>query len=351
MQQGEVLFYEENNWGIIELNRPESLNALNLNMVRRLSSRLAKWEHSADIKGIIIRGKGRAFCAGGDIKSLLEAVKSGNHTLVRDFFREEYSLNRQIHLFPAFYVAFLDGIVMGGGAGISIHGVYRVVTENTLFAMPETGIGFFPDVGASYFLPRLPGQTGMFLALTGSRIGAADMIYLGLATHYVQSNRHEGLAEALMNCESHEMVCREVDPIIREFTSDPGPSKLAEYRDIIDRCFGKNSVEEIVDALDNENHKWASDIRREMLRKSPTSLKVTFRLLKEAKGLDLDSALKTEYRLSQRIVYHNDYLEGVSSIVVDKSKPPGWDPPTLEMVTDEEINSFFEPLPGGELEF
>ncbi len=351
MGKQEVLFYENKGWGISVLNRPEALNALNLDMVRMLSARLKRWQETPGLNGVVIRGEGRAFCSGGDIKGLLKAVKNNNHALVRDFFREEYSLNRQIRLFPKFYVALLDGIVMGGGAGISIHGVYRIATENTLFAMPETGIGFFPDVGASYFLSRLPGQTGMFLALTGSRIGASDMVYLGLATHCVPSSRIDDVLEALINCDLHEMACREVDPIIKDFSVDPGPSGIKSHRKIIDQCFGESSVERIVGALEEQNDKWAHDIRKEMLSKSPTSLKVTFKLLRNGRELDFDSALKMEYRLSQRMVYHNDYFEGVSSTVIDKSKRPLWDPPSLDTVHDDTVDSLFAPLPEGELEF
>ncbi len=351
MQEDEIIFHEDNDWGTVLLNRPGALNALNLNMVRRLSKQLVQWERLSSLKGVIIEGKGRAFCAGGDIRSLLEAVKRRNHSLIEGFFREEYLLNRQIHLYPKFYVALLDGIVMGGGAGLSIHGVYRVVTEKTLFAMPETGIGFFPDVGASYFLNRLPGETGMFLALTGSRIGGEDMVYLGLATHYTFSEQVGKLKEALLNCELHEATCSEVEPIISTFSKTPPPAELSRYQDIIDRCFGKESVEEIVDALDAEKEKWATDVRNEILKKSPTSLKITFRLLQEARNLDFDSALRLEYRLSQRIVYGNDYSEGVSAIVIDKNRRPRWSPASLEKVSEKLVDSFFDPLPNGELEF
>ena len=339
----EVLFCETNDWGLIILNRPKALNALNLNMIREISDVLIRWKDVESLKGIIIRGKGRAFCAGGDIKELLKASRS-NSSLIKDFFREEYLLNRQIHLYPKFYISFLDGIVMGGGAGISIHGAYRIVTERTLFAMPETGIGFFPDVGAGYFLSRLPGETGMFLGLTGTRIGAGDMIDLGLGTHFVLSEQIGELESGLLKCELHEAACQEVEPIIRGFSRKPPDSQLAPYREVIDRCFGENSLEDVINALNREKNVWATRIVEELMKKSPTSLKVTFRLIRDAKKLDFDSALRLEYRLSQRMVKHVDYHEGVYAIVIDKAHKPKWEPGSIEKVSDEFVDSLFEPL-------
>lgn len=344
--EDEVIFQEKKNWGIVKLNRPKALNALNLNMVRMLFAGLKQWETLPEIKGVIIKGEGRAFCAGGDIKELLGAVENSS-ALIKDFFRDEYMLNRQIHLYPKVYVACLDGIVMGGGAGLSIHGAYRIVTERTVFAMPETGIGFFPDVGASYFLSRLPGETGMFLGLTGTRIGAGDMVYLGLGTHYVPSEKIGELENALLNCKLHEAVCREVEPIINEFAKKPPDADLVQYREVIDRCFGKDSVEGIIMALSNEDNPWALKVLEELRKKSPTSLKVTYRLIREGKNLDFDSSLRLEYRLSQRMVRHKDYYEGVYAIVVDKTHTPMWEPNSLEKVSDDFIESFFEPLPDG----
>jgi len=303
----EVISQEKKNWGIVKLNRPKALNALNLNMVRMLFAGLKQWETLPEIKGVIIKGDGRAFCAGGDIKELLGAVENSS-ALIKDFFREEYMLNRQIHLYPKFYIACLDGIVMGGGAGLSIHGAYRIVTERTVFAMPETGIGFFPDVGASYFLSRLPGETGMFLGLTGTRIGAGDMVYLGLGTHYVPSEKIGELENALLNCELHGSVCQEVEPIINEFAEKPPDADLVRYRDVIDRCFGKNSLEGIIKALADENNPWASKVLEELRKKSPTGLKVTFRLIRKGKDLDFDSSLKLEYNNRNKYCINITYV-------------------------------------------
>ncbi len=234
----EILFDKINDWGIVELNRPRALNALNLNMVRAFSAKLDRWEKDQKVKGVIIKGTGRAFCAGGDVHAL-------------------------------FYIAILNGITMGGGAGLSLHGAYRIVTKNTLFAMPETGIGFFPDVGGTYFLPRLPGQMGMFLGLSGFHIGPSDMILLGLATNYVPSEKISALESSLINCHLHHSACEEVGPIIKSFSEDPDPALLSEYQDIINRCFSEDSVEEIIFCLKEKQSDWAKQIDNNSLPNVP----------------------------------------------------------------------------------
>ncbi|KJH46446.1 enoyl-CoA hydratase/isomerase family protein [Dictyocaulus viviparus] len=310
----EVFVEEEGSKRILTLNRPKALNALNLSMVREIYPNLKKWEEAEDIKMIILKGAGeKAFCAGGDvlavIKSAKEAASAGTSTIHKDFFREEYKLNHLIGSLSKTFVAFIDGIVMGGGCGLSINGQFRVATERTLLAMPETALGLFPDVGGSYFLPRLENNLGLFLALTGSRLYGADALHAGLATHYVASSELEKLQTKLLAMKkvTHEAV----DEVIREHKPSQIPGfSLQEHLPTIKRTFQAKSVEEIMENLRSEDSKWARDQLETLSKMSPTSLKITFKQLENGAKMNFDKVFTMEYRLTQRCLENHDFYEG-----------------------------------------
>ena len=337
----EILFEARGGLAVVTLNRPKALNTLTWDMMLAYHPRLREWAEDPGIGALVIRATGsRAFCAGGDIRIIWEQIRDGGE-LPRLFFRREYTLNHDIHRFPKPYIAFLDGIVMGGGVGLSVHGSHRIATENTLFAMPETGIGLFPDVGGTYFLPRLPGKLGLFLGLTGARLKAADCLYAGVATHYVESARLEDLVAALADA---RLEAASVEAVIADFAGDPGPAPLAEQREAIDRCFAAESVEAILEALRAEASPWADKLVGLMEKASPTALKLAFRQIHEGAELDFATAMTLEYRLSQACMYGHDFPEGVRALIIDKDNAPKWLPATLEEVEAEAIEACFRPL-------
>jgi enoyl-CoA hydratase len=340
----DVIFESRGRIGVVTLNRPQALNALTLAMVIDIDRRLASWVDDPGIAAVVIRSAGgRAFCAGGDIRALYEAGRRGD-AYTRDFYREEYRLNHRIKTFPKPYVALIDGIVMGGGVGLSVHGSHRVASERSVFAMPETGIGFFPDVGGTWFLPRCPGQLGTYLGLTGARLGAADMLYCGIATHHCPSDRFESLLEDL----GRTSVATEV---LDRHATDAAPPPLARHRAVIDRCFAADTVEEILDRLDREPGDWAKETAALLRRKSPTSLKIMLRQLRlGAKLPDFAAAMRLEYRLSQRCVRSHDFQEGVRAAVIDKDQAPRWVPATLAEVDDDTVAGYFAPPDGPDLD-
>ena len=333
----DIRFEQSGSLGIVTLDRAPALNALTLEMARLLDQQLVRWASDTGIGAVAIRSAGgRAFCAGGDIRALYEAGRRGDD-YIRDFYRVEYRLNHRIKTLRKPYVALIDGIVMGGGVGLSIHGSHRVATERALFAMPETGIGFFPDVGGSWFLPRCPGAVGTYLGLTGARIGVADMIHCRLATHHVRSGDLAKLTEMLTS--------RDANDAIGQFAVDPGSSPLVQHRAEIDRCFSPFDVEQIFARLDREGTEWARDAAAVLRRKSPTSLKVAARqLLAGAKLRDFAAAMRMEYRLTQHFMAGHDFYEGVRAAVLDKDQAPRWQPATLADVSDEAVERYFAPL-------
>ena len=338
----EILFEARGGLAVVTLNRPKALNTLTWDMILTLHPRLQAWAEDDRIGALVIRASGsRAFCAGGDIRIIWQQIRDGGE-LPRLFFRKEYALNHDIHRFPKPYIAFLDGIVMGGGVGLSVHGSHRIATENTLFAMPETGIGLFPDVGGTYFLPRLPGRLGLFLGLTGARLKAADCLYAGVATHYVESARLDDLVAALAGTRIEGVAT--VDAAIAQFAGDPGPAPLAEQREAIDRCFAAESVEAILAALRAEAKPWADKLVGLMEKASPTALKLAFRQIHEGEGLSFAEAMTLEYRLSQACMYGHDFPEGVRALIIDKDNAPRWRPASLAEVEPEAIEACFQPL-------
>jgi enoyl-CoA hydratase len=258
-------------------------------------------------------------------------------------------MNARLHHFAKPWVSVWDGIVMGGGVGISAHGSHRVVTERTLFAMPETGIGLFPDVGATWLLPRLPGAIGMYLGLTGARLGPADCLYAALGSAFVPADRLQALAAELAGADLSSDPFAAVDRVLRGFQDDPGPAELPALRERIDACFGQPSLEAVLNALENEPSGWGRAQLELLLGKSPTSLAVTFRQIRKGAGLDFDAAMRLEYRLVHRFMAGHDFREGVRAAVIDKDNRPRWRPARLEDVSTADIDGYFAPLAGGEL--
>ncbi|XP_034937617.1 3-hydroxyisobutyryl-CoA hydrolase, mitochondrial [Chelonus insularis] len=346
MDENDVIFKEVGDKGMIILNRPKQLNALNLSMTKKIYPVLEQWESSK--KAVVIKGAGeKAFCAGGDVKCITVALNEpGGEKKGYDFFRAEYTLNHLIGTFKKPYVALISGITMGGGVGLSVHGKYRVATENTLFAMPETAIGLFPDVGGSYFLPRLRGKLGYFLGLTGHRLKGEDVKLAGIATHFVPSTKLEALTEALLapgDEEVGKIINKFENPSSREFS-------LEKHLKQIDHCFSANTVEGIIDNLKKDDSEWAKEVLTNLAKMSPTALKITKKALDIGKNLSLAECLKMDYRLACAACdKKSDFYEGVRALLVDKDQNPKWNPKTLEEVTDEYISSKFKPS-GQELE-
>lgn len=335
--------------GRILLDRPKALNALTLDQVHAMHPQLDRWAADPEVALVVIEGAGeRAFCAGGDIKRLYRAAIEGDAAYLTAFYRDEYRFNRRIKTLPKPYVALIDGITMGGGVGVSVHGRYRVATERTLFAMPETGIGFYPDVGASFMLSRLPGAIGRYLGMTGARLGPADTLHVGVATHYVESNRIEALRDALSSAEGDE----DVAAILDRLSSDPGPTALDRERALIDRCFGHDRLDDVLAALAAETDPFAAETLATLGRHSPLLVAITFEMIRRAALLPFDECLRMEYRLSQVVARAPDFAEGVRALLIDRDNRPVWSPASLAEVTPDQVQAPFETVPAaGDLTF
>lgn len=346
----EIRFTRRGDLMVVTLDRPHALNALTLPMCHALAEGLRAWQGDPAVGAVLIKGEGeRAFCAGGDIRWLHGVLTTEGVEAACRFYAVEYPMNARLHHFTKPRIALLDGIVMGGGVGVSVHGSHRIVTERTLFAMPETGIGLFPDVGATHFLPRLPGAIGMYLGLTGARLGAADCLYAGIGHAHLPSERLDDLEAALAEADLGDDPHRAVDQVLRGFHQDPGEPELAGLRARIDACFGGERLDEVVAALREEASGWGLTQIEVLDSKSPTSLAVTFRQLEEGVALDFNDAMRLEYRLVQRFMDGHDFREGVRALIVDKDNQPRWRPATLAEVTPADVDAYFAPLPDGEL--
>lgn len=333
--------------GLVTLSRPRALNALDLEMFRLLRAQLDAWAGDAAVRAVVIRGEGeRAFCAGGDVRSIGTAPQDAQgRALLRDFFREEYGLNHRIHHYPKPYVSLVDGICMGGGLGVSVHGSHRVVGARLVLAMPETAIGLFPDVGGGWFLPRFPGEMGTYLGLTGARANTADALWLGYATHHVPAERFDALLDALAGADwaalsAHEAVTR----TLAAFHQDPGPSALAARAAEVDRLFAPSRVQDILALLAQEPGEWAAATHAALLRLCPTSLVVTLRLLHGGRTRHYDEDVTVEFRLSQRMAARGDFREGVRAVLVDKDGTPRWEPASLDAVSPADVDALFAPM-------
>jgi enoyl-CoA hydratase len=342
--EAEALIERRGGAGVIVLNRPRALNALTLTMVRLMAAALDDWERDPGVTRVVLRAAGeKAFCAGGDIRHLYELGRAGDHEAQLTFWREEYQLNERIRTYPKPVIALIDGIVMGGGVGVSINAAHHVAGERFVFAMPEVGIGFFPDVGGTYFLPRLARRAGVFFALTGLRAHAGDALAFGLVQTFVPSARFGDLATAL---EGEAPV----EATLARFAANPQPSKLMKEADGVEACFSLPTRDAILDALAGAQRRgfaFAGPARAAMLEKSPTSQAIALRQMALGPSLDIHEALRVEYGIVSRVCRGHDFYEGVRALIVDKDNRPQWSAPPSEA----ELDGYFAALGADELTF
>jgi enoyl-CoA hydratase len=344
VNEADILFERRGTAGLVALNRPHALNAVSHDMVRLLAQQLAEWENDPAVTRVIITANGgRAFSAGGDLRALYDLGRAGHYDEALGFFRDEYALNARIKRYRKPYVALIDGIVMGGGVGVSVHGSHRVAGDRFMFAMPEVGIGFFPDIGATWFLPRLPGELGSYCALTGERLNVADGVAAGVATHRVASAKFPELVEALCSAVS-------VDALLGAFAEPTGEGPVRARRIAIDRLFQDDRVEDILGRLDAEAAADGTDAgfaraTAALIRtKSPTSLKIVLAQMRRGSSLDFIECMRTEFRIVSRVMRGHDFYEGIRAVIVDKDQAPRWQPPTLDAVSAAEVERHFAPL-------
>jgi len=355
MNDAEILFERKGPVGLVTLNRPKALNALSHDMVTEFIRQLDAWKDDDGVRLVVVRAAGdRAFCAGGDIRKIYEQGKAGDPRQ-RVFFADEYRLNAAIKRFPKPYVALIDGIVMGGGVGVSVHGSHRVGTERTTFAMPEVGIGFFPDVGATYFLPRMPHHVGTMAALTAGRLKQADALWSGVLTHAVRAEDLDALTDALVEMGDPDAAlarfARTADDL------EPGEAPLAGLAGQVAEVFGKDSVADILAALDAmaagddaEAAGWAAKTAETMRGKSPTSVLVAFAQMRRGVDLDFGACMRLEYRIVSHILKGHDFYEGVRAVIVDKDNAPTWSPARFEDVSAAAVEAHFDAPEGGDLD-
>jgi enoyl-CoA hydratase len=345
---GDIVAETRGALGLITLNRPKALNALSLDMIQAIEAALDAWGEDDRIGAVLIQGAGgKAFCAGGDVRAVA-SPSAGAAELARRFFAAEYRLNHHIHTYAKPFLALIDGITMGGGCGLSLHGARVIATERTMLAMPETVLGLFPDVGATWFLNRLAGEMGVYLGLSGVRLRANDLAALGLSTHVVPSAASAELIEALGAVASDRAA---IDVVLARHAGDPGESAVALRQGDVDRLFAGDNIEAIAEALSGSAIDWAQDALQVLRRASPTSLKITLRQLREGRGLDLASMLRIEFRLALRCSAGHDFAEGVRAILVDKDNAPRWRPDRLDQVDKAALDAYFAPFadPAAEL--
>lgn len=340
MSEAEVLCRVEGRVGRITLNRPQALHALTTNMCRLMTEALLAWQDDPAVELVLLDHSGeRGFCAGGDIRMLAESG-AGDGRLAREFFFTEYRLNHLLFHYPKPRVAIMDGVTMGGGVGLSRPCRFRVATERTTFAMPETGIGLFPDVGGGWYLSRMPDHLGLWLALTGARIKAADCELLGIATDYVESASIPELKAAILEAPDR------TETLLTEFEADAGRPTLAAHQDEIARLFAGDSVEAIITALESAGTEWAAEQLKVLATKSPQTMKVAFRQLQlGAKAKSFAENMAMEYRIGARVVQRHDFLEGVRAVIVEKDNSPKWNPPRPQDVDEATLDAIFAPLP------
>ena len=339
----DVLTRIEGKVGRITLNRPQALHALTTEMCQVMTAALLAWREDPAVELVLLDHSGeRGFCAGGDIRMLAESG-AGDGKAAREFFFVEYRLNHLLFEYPKPVVVIMDGITMGGGVGLAMPARYRVATEKTTFAMPETGIGLFPDVGGGWFLPRMPGHIGLWLALTGARVKAADCELVGVATDFVESGKIAELKAAIVADPAA------IETLLTEYEGDAGRPPLAQHQDEIDRIFGLETLEAILAALKASGSEWANEQLKILATKSPQTMKVALRQLRlggEAKTFAENMAM--EYRIGARVVQRHDFLEGVRAVIVDKDHAPRWNPPTPEGVSETMLDAIFAGLPSAE---
>jgi enoyl-CoA hydratase len=345
----DILFERRGAAGLVTLNRPKALNAVTHAMVLALRAQLDSWEDDPAITRVVITAAGeKAFSVGGDIRALYDLGTNGRREEALQFWRDEYPLNVAIKNFRKPYVALIDGMVMGGGVGVSVHGSHRVAGDRFQFAMPEVGIGFFPDVGATWFLPRMPGELGVYCGLSGERFNPADAVAAGIATHRVPSARFPALLEGLAGTVS-------VDAVLAAFAEPAGEGPVMTRRLGIDRLFAGNRVEDILAALDREassgsaDAEWAAKTAATIRTKAPTSLKLALEQVRRGGEWDFETCMRAEFRIVSRVIEGSDFYEGVRAVIVDKDNKPRWQPDTLAAVTTADVERYFAPRAGDEL--
>jgi enoyl-CoA hydratase len=339
----DVLITAEGGLGRIRLNRPKAIHALTREMCEAMSEALLRWRRDSNIKAVLIdHAEGRGFCAGGDVVMLAKSG-AGDGSQARAFFGAEYRLNHLLFTYPKPTIAIMDGITMGGGVGISLPCDFRIATENTRFAMPETSIGLFPDVGGGWYLSRLPGRVGQFMALTGARLDGAECLYLGLATHFVLQSALGDLVERLAKTPARAKGA------IGHFAETAPDARIEQNLALINRTFASDRFEDILAALEADGSDWAETELVTLGNKSPLSCKVSLRLLAEgANRASFTDEMRAEYALASRVACTHDFIEGVRAVLIDKDNAPNWQPPSAEEVTDAMVNELFAPLPDGE---
>jgi enoyl-CoA hydratase len=342
--QDDIRFERRGLAGIITLNRPKALNAVTHAMVLALAAKLPEWEADDAVKAVIIKGEGRAFSAGGDILDIYRAGQAGKPQV--QFFADEYRLNAALRRFRKPYVALIDGIVMGGGVGVSFHGSHRVMGEKALFAMPEVGIGFFPDVGGSFILSRIKGGYGMYLGLTGARIGPGDALHAGLATHAVKSEDLAAVEAAIVETGDPAKVLKQVCIV-------PERSQNEAQMVAVNHHFTRGTLADLIESLRQAAESgdgFAAATLETLQKRSPTSLHVAFRQIAYGEMLEMDDCMKMEFRILNRMLAGHDFYEGIRAAVIDKGDMPKWRPATLAEIDESAIEAYFAPLPGGELD-
>jgi enoyl-CoA hydratase len=333
MNESSVVATRQGRIGHILLNRPKALNALDQAMIRGMASALETWRNDQSVQAVVVEGAGgRAFCAGGDIRAIRDLALAGDTAAIEAFFSEEYDLNAAIASYPKPYISLIDGVCMGGGIGLSVHGRMCVTSEAGLFAMPETIIALFPDVGGSYALPRMPGSLGMYLGLTGARLQGADAVHAGLATHLVARADMDALRAAII---------ADGAAAVGGFAKALPPFSLAAQRPLIDHCFGADSVAGIIARLEADGSAWATGALKELRAVSPSSLLWTFEIIRRGAALPLRAALDEELRLTRRVAIHPEFIEGVRAALVDKDRAPKWNPARVEDVDPAAIAALF----------
>ncbi len=339
----DILLEKKHRCGLVTLNRPKALNAISYEMIALMEDHYIEWAGDADVYGVVLRSSGgRAFSSGGDLKALYELWKAGRVDTILEKYTSEYQHNWTLDRFTKPHVALIDGFVFGGGVGISLYGTHKVAGENYRFAMPEAGIGFFPDVGATYFLSRMPGQIGLYLALTGNQIDRADAYGLGLLTHCIDASQFDTIIAAMCDADP-------IDPVLDGRHVDPGPSALLEMQDQIDEHFSGDCVEEIVASLESAGAmqaQWAKQTVRTIARNSPLSLKVAFRQVRNSGQPSLEEAFELDGRIARVFLTGEEFYEGIRALLIDKDAKPNWSPARLEDVSDEMVEDCFAPPEG-----
>lgn len=340
----DILFERRGRCGLVTLNRPRVLNALNYDMIGQMEEHYIDWAGDADVYGVLLAAApGPAFCSGGDLKSLYESRREGNTGAILDKYTSEYQHNWTLDRFLKPHVSLMDGYVFGGGVGISLYGTHKVAGENYRFAMPEATVGFFPDVGATWFLPRMPGRIGLYLGLSGNQIDRADAYSLGLLTHCIDAREFDAIRAAM--CEADP-----IDPVLDERHVDPGASELLRMREEIDRHFAGDCVEEILSSLESATGpraEWARETAAKIRKNSPLSLKVAYWQICRSPSPTLEDALELEGRIARHFLTGEEFYEGVRALLIDKDKSPQWSPSALEDISEERVEAYFAPAEEG----